>query len=94
LDDQHKELKADFIKANPSFNQKDLRAENELTDDSRWIGYDVPPKSNANYGRILNMASKLLSENGVASFILANGALSGVGDIHHFVCRNYDLFPC
>jgi type I restriction enzyme M protein len=65
--------------ANPPFNQKDWRAENELTDDPRWRGYDVPPKSNANYGWILNMVSKL-SENGVAGFILANGALSGGGD--------------
>jgi type I restriction enzyme M protein len=39
----------------------------------------VPPKSNANYGWILNMVSKL-SENGVAGFILANGALSGGGE--------------
>jgi type I restriction enzyme M protein len=65
--------------ANPPFNQKDWRAENELKDDPRWQGYDVPPKSNANYGWILNMVSKL-SENGVAGFILANGALSGGGD--------------
>ncbi|MCA0428047.1 MAG: type I restriction-modification system subunit M [Bacteroidetes bacterium] len=79
LDDQHKDLKADFIMANPPFNQKDWRAENELTDDPRWRGYDVPPKSNANYGWILNMVSKL-SENGVAGFILANGALSGGGE--------------
>jgi len=79
LDDQHKDLKADFIMANPPFNQKDWRAENELIDDPRWRGYDVPPKSNANYGWILNMASKL-SENGVAGFILANGALSGGGE--------------
>lgn len=77
--DQHKDLKADFIMANPPFNQKDWRAENELTDDPRWQGYDVPPKSNANYGWILNMVSKL-SENGVAGFILANGALSGGGE--------------
>jgi type I restriction enzyme M protein len=79
IDDQHKDLKADFIMANPPFNQKDWRAENELTDDPRWRGYDVPPKSNANYGWILNMVSKL-SENGVAGFILANGALSGGGE--------------
>jgi type I restriction enzyme M protein len=78
-DDQHKDLKADFIMANPPFNQKDWRAENELTDDPRWRGYEVPPKSNANYGWILNMVSKL-SENGVAGFILANGALSGGGE--------------
>jgi type I restriction enzyme M protein len=79
LDDQHKDLKADFIMANPPFNQKDWRGENELIDDPRWRGYDVPPKSNANYGWILNMVSKL-SENGVAGFILANGALSGGGE--------------
>ena len=79
LDDQHKDLKADFIMANPPFNQKDWRGENELMDDPRWQGYDVPPKSNANYGWILNMVSKL-SENGVAGFILANGALSGGGE--------------
>ncbi|NVN94349.1 MAG: N-6 DNA methylase [Bacteroidetes bacterium] len=78
-DDQHKDLKADYIMANPPFNQKDWRAENELIDDARWRGYDVPPKSNANYGWILNMASKL-SDNGVAGFILANGALSGGGE--------------
>ena len=78
-DDQHKDLKADYIMANPPFNQKDWRAENELVDDPRWMGYDVPPKSNANYGWILNMVSKL-SDNGIAGFILANGALSGGGE--------------
>ena len=77
--DQHKDLKADYIMANPPFNQKDWRAENELVHDPRWLGYDVPSKSNANYGWILNMVSKL-SENGVAGFLLANGALSGGGD--------------
>lgn len=77
--DQHPDLKADFIMANPPFNQKDWRADNELKDDARWQGYDVPPKSNANYGWILNMVSKL-SDNGTAGFVLANGALSGGGD--------------
>jgi len=77
--DQHKDLKADFIMANPPFNQKRWRGTDELIDDPRWRGYEVPPKSNANYGWILNMVSKL-SENGVAGFILANGALSGGGD--------------
>lgn len=78
-DDQHKDLKADYIMANPPFNQKDWRGENELIDDPRWRGYDVPPKSNANYGWILNMVSKL-SDDGIAGFILANGALSGGGE--------------
>ncbi len=78
-DDQHKDLKADYIMANPPFNQKDWRAANELIDDPRWRGYEVPPKSNANYAWILNIVSKL-SENGIAGFILANGALSGGGE--------------
>lgn len=78
LDDQHKDLKADFIMANPPFNQKAWRADNELTDDPRWHGYDTPPTSNANYGWILNMVSKLSAE-GMAGFLLANGALSGDG---------------
>lgn len=77
--DQHPDLKADFIMANPPFNQKDWRAANELTNDPRWQGYEVPPTSNANYAWILNMVSKL-SENGVAGFVLANGALSGGGE--------------
>jgi len=76
--DQHKDLKADFIMANPPFNQKEWRAENELIDDPRWNGYEVPPTSNANYGWILNIVSKL-SQNGVAGFLLANGALSDDG---------------
>ena len=76
--DQHKDLKADFIMANPPFNQKEWRAVNELIDDPRWNGYEVPPTSNANYGWILNIVAKL-SQNGVAGFLLANGALSDDG---------------
>jgi type I restriction enzyme M protein len=76
--DQHQDLKADFILANPPFNQKSWRKEDELTNDERWLGYDVPPTGNANYGWILNMVSKL-STNGVAAFLLANGSLSGGG---------------
>lgn len=79
LDDQHKDLKADYIMANPPFNQKSWREADELLDDPRWDGYEVPPTSNANYGWILNIVSKM-SENGVAGFLLANGALSGGGD--------------
>ncbi len=76
--DQHKDLKADYIMANPPFNQKEWRAPDELTDDARWNGYEVPPTSNANYGWILNIVSKM-SQNGVAGFLLANGALSDDG---------------
>ena len=77
--DQHPDLEADYIMANPPFNLSDWRAPNELKDDSRWDGYDTPPASNANYAWILNMVAKL-SKNGVAGFILANGALSGMGE--------------
>ncbi|MEH6444336.1 MAG: class I SAM-dependent DNA methyltransferase, partial [Oceanospirillaceae bacterium] len=41
--DQHPDLKADYIMANPPFNQKQWRAENELVDDPRWTGYPTPP---------------------------------------------------
>ena len=78
INDQHKDLKADFIMANPPFNQKEWRAANELEHDPRWQGYEVPPTSNANYGWILNIVSTL-SQNGVAGFLLANGALSDDG---------------
>lgn len=77
-DDQHKDEKFDFIMANPPFNQKAWRGDKELLNDPRWEGYEVPPTSNANYGWILHMVSHL-SQNGVAGFLLANGALSGDG---------------
>lgn len=93
--DQHQDEKFDFIMANPPFNQKDWRAEDELTDDARWDGYDTPPIANANYGWILHMASKL-SQNGVAGFILGNGALTGSGkeyNIRRKLVEN-DLVEC
>ena len=73
-DDQHKNEKFDFIIANPPFNLKDWRSEDALVNDYRWAGYGLPPVSNANYAWILHMLSKL-SLNGVAGFLLANGAL-------------------
>lgn len=75
LNDQHKDLKADFSLENPPFNQKDWRKSNELVDDPRWDGYPIPPTSNANYGWLLNTLSKL-GQNGVGVVLLANGALS------------------
>lgn len=77
--DQHETLKADFIMANPPFNQKDWRATDELVDDHRWDGYETPPVSNANYGWILHMVSKL-SQNGIAGFILSSGSTSATGN--------------
>ena len=77
-DDQHKGKRFDYIMANPPFNLKNWRGNDELTDDYRWDGYAVPPASNANYAWILHIVSKL-SANGKAGFLLANGALSGEG---------------
>ena len=76
--DHHEDTKADFIMANPPFNQKAWRESDELVDDPRWDGYETPQTGNANYAWILHIVSKL-SENGVAGFILSNGALSGDG---------------
>jgi len=94
--DQHPDLKADFIMANPPFNLKAWRADDELSDDPRWAGYEVPPTGNANYGWILHMVSKL-SENGVAGFVLANGSMStntkGEGEIRKKLIEN-DLVDC
>ncbi|MFT6990696.1 MAG: type I restriction enzyme M protein [Paraglaciecola sp.] len=94
--DQHPDLKADFILANPPFNQKQWRGENELVDDPRWSGFDVPPTGNANYAWIMHMISKL-SENGTAGFVLANGSMStntsGEGEIRKKIIEQ-DLVDC
>lgn len=96
LKDQHPTLKADFIMANPPFNQKDWRASDELVDDPRWAGYTTPPTGNANYAWILHMISKL-SEHGTAGFVLANGSMStttsGEGEIRQQIIEN-DLVDC
>lgn len=78
-EDQHKDKKVDFIMANPPFNLKDWRDDNELLQDPRWRGYEVPPVANANYAWILHMLSKLDVDHGVAGFLLANGALNADG---------------
>ena len=74
--DLHKDRKFDYIMANPPFNLKGWRGEDELTDDPRWHGYTVPRTSNANYAWILHMISKLDVNHGIAGFLLANGALN------------------
>ena len=75
-EDLHKDLKADFILANPPFNISEWGQE-KLVDDYRWK-YGVPPKGNANYAWLQHMISKL-SVNGKAAIILANGSLSAGG---------------
>lgn len=82
LNDQHKDLKADFIMANPPFNQ-DNWGRDRLEDDSRWR-FGVPPAGNANFAWVQHFISHL-STTGTAGFVLANGSLSskqsGEGDI-------------
>ena len=74
--DLHKDLKADFVLANPPFNISDWGQE-KLIDDPRWK-YGIPPKGNANFACVQHMVSKL-SMNGKAAIILANGSLSAGG---------------
>ena len=72
-DDQHPDLKADFILANPPFNISDWGGE-RLVEDKRWK-YGVPPKGNANYGWIQHIVYHL-KPGGTAGFVLANGSMS------------------
>ena len=72
--DLHKGLYFNYIMANPPFNLKGWYDSN-LKNDSRWADYATPPESNANYAWILHMLSHLKPLNGVAGFLLANGAL-------------------
>ncbi len=75
--DLHKDTTVDYIMANPPFNLKGWRGENELIDDPRFKpAKAMPPVSNANYAWILHMLSKLDVTNGIAGFLLANGALN------------------
>lgn len=74
-DDQHKELKFDYIMAYPPFNLKKYAEYGGFENDPRWQGYGVPPTSNANYAWILHILNKLDVSRGIAGFLLANGAL-------------------
>lgn len=77
--DMHRDKKVDYIMANPPFNLKGWRGEDELKDDSRFKGHSMPPVANANYAWILHMISKLDVNHGIAGFLLANGALNADG---------------
>lgn len=80
--DKQKDLKADFVIANPPFNVSDWGGE-LLQDDVRWK-FGVPPKGNANFAWMQHFIHHL-SPKGTAGFVLANGATSsqssGEGDI-------------
>lgn len=72
--DLHKGLYFDYIMANPPFNLKGWYDSN-LSGDARWIDYETPPESNANYAWILHILSHMKPLKGIAGFLLANGAL-------------------
>jgi type I restriction enzyme M protein len=69
--DQHPDLQADYVMANPPFNIKDW-ARNE--DDARWK-FGVPPAGNANYAWMQHIISKL-APGGSAGVVMANGSMS------------------
>ncbi|QJA08587.1 SAM-dependent DNA methyltransferase [Romboutsia sp. CE17] len=93
-EDLHKNLKADFILANPPFNQSDW-GQPLLVDDARWK-WGTPPAGNANYGWIEHMLDKL-SQKGKAGVVLANGSLSSntsnEGEIRRKILED-DLVDC
>ena len=73
--DQHPDLRADFVLANPPFNQdKDQWWDASLEGDARWV-YGTPPEGNGNYGWVQHMLYHT-SPNGVVGLVLANGSLS------------------
>ncbi len=82
LNDSHKDLKADYVIANPPFNDSDWSGD-LLRKDGRWK-YGTPPTGNANYAWIQHFLYHL-SPSGQAGFVLAKGALtsktSGEGEI-------------
>ncbi|GGG07301.1 MULTISPECIES: type I restriction-modification system subunit M [Cysteiniphilum] len=73
LNDAHKDLKADYIIANPPFNVSDWNGD-LLRSDARWQ-YGTPPEGNANYAWIQHFLYHL-APTGVAGFVLAKGALT------------------
>ena len=74
LNDAHKDLKADFIIANPPFNDSDWSGE-LLKDDARWK-YGTPPAGNANYAWIQHFIYHMSPTRGMAGFVLAKGSLT------------------
>ncbi len=82
--DIHKDKKVNYIMANPPFNLNLNRqgvSQELLNVDPRWNGYAIPRVSNANYAWILHMISKLDVTNGIAGFLLANGALNDTDEV-------------
>jgi type I restriction enzyme M protein len=92
--DLHKDLKADFIIANPPFNMSDWGGE-RLREDVRWK-YGVPPIGNANFAWVQHFVHHL-APTGIAGFVLANGSMSsnqsGEGEIRKAIVKG-DLVDC
>ena len=92
--DAHKDLRADFVMANPPFNDSDWGGD-RLKDDKRWK-YGVPPDGNANFAWVQHFIHHL-APNGSAGFVLANGSMSsnqsGEGEIRKNIIEA-DLVDC
>jgi type I restriction enzyme M protein len=90
--DQHPDLRADFVMANPPFNDSDWHRKD---DDVRWQ-YGTPPKGNANFAWVQHFIHHL-APHGTAGFVLANGSMSsnqsGEGDIRKAIIEA-DLVDC
>jgi type I restriction enzyme M protein len=95
LNDAHKDLKADFVIANPPFNDSDWSGE-LLRTDGRWQ-YGTPPTGNANFAWLQHFIYHL-SPTGKAGIVLAKGALtsksSGEGDIRKALVADGNLIDC
>lgn len=95
LNDGHKDLKADYIIANPPFNDSDWSGE-LLRKDGRWQ-YGVPPAGNANFAWLQHFVYHL-APTGQAGIVLAKGALtsktSGEGDIRKSLIEDGNLIDC
>jgi type I restriction enzyme M protein len=92
--DQHPDLKADYVLANPPFNDSDWRGE-LLRDDKRWV-FGRPPAGNANFAWVQHFIHHL-APTGTAGFVLANGSMSsnqsGEGEIRKSIVEA-DLVDC
>jgi type I restriction enzyme M protein len=92
--DRHPDLKADYVLANPPFNDSDWRGE-LLKEDKRWV-YGVPPASNANFAWVQHFIYHL-APTGLAGFVLANGSMSssqsGEGEIRQRMIEA-DIMDC
>ncbi len=93
-EDKHKDLKADFILANPPFNSSDWNGQ-LLKDDVRWK-FGVPPTGNANFAWVQHFIHHL-APTGIAGFVLANGSMSSntsnEGEIRKRIIQE-DLVDC